>query len=46
MILSNALKRMEKEVVMACFKVLFQHLPGVTDEDYRNLRIADLQAKN
>jgi hypothetical protein len=34
-----------KEVVIACFKVLSEHLPGGTEENH-NLRIDGLQAKN
>jgi hypothetical protein len=30
------------EAVVALFKVLSQHLPGVTEETNRNLRVAEL----
>jgi hypothetical protein len=35
-LMTNELERIWKEVVMAYYKVLSQHLPGECDEDYEN----------
>jgi hypothetical protein len=35
--MNNELERIWKEVVMACFKVLFQHSSGKTEENHRNI---------
>jgi hypothetical protein len=39
---NDELERMYKEVVMDCFKVWFQHLPGGTERDHKkSVKIAD-----
>jgi hypothetical protein len=40
--MNNELQRMWKEAVMTYFKVLFQHLPRRTEENYKNFN----QVKN
>jgi hypothetical protein len=41
---NDELKRMRKEAVAACFKVLPRHVSGGTEENHEKLRIAGLQA--
>lgn len=35
--MNNELEKMRKEAVMALFKVFLLHLPGGSDENYKNL---------
>jgi hypothetical protein len=36
--MNNELKRIWKEVIMASFEVLFQHLPGGTEKNHKKLQ--------
>jgi hypothetical protein len=36
--MNNELERVWKEVVVAKFKILFQHLPGGTEENHEKLK--------
>jgi hypothetical protein len=45
MIVHGGLKRMRKEVVVACFKLLSQHLPVLVEKRNKPVRIFCLQAK-
>jgi hypothetical protein len=45
MIENNELERMWKVVFMTRFKVLFQHLPGGTEETMKKLRIVWIVAQ-
>jgi hypothetical protein len=45
MVANNELGKIRKQVGMAWFKVLWQHLPGVTEEKHKNTKHKSLDSK-